>query len=173
MLAVLCGASSFVAPVSPARSVVAQAAGGGDGPLPGLLKTVEFLNKPADEDDGEGVLDTESEAGYTFKCGPATPPSYGWWYKYDWPGAEPGGFGRSEDYWRRRSLRGRLVYKLVVLSIQPPMSDEDGERLRTAACRRRTAGRSPSAAGMRASAGWAAPPPAAAPPAPHPGAPPP
>ena len=73
MLAVLCGASSFVAPVSPARSVVAQrSAVTTMGLFPeGLLKTVEFLNKPADEDDGEEVcyLDTESEAGYTFAAG--------------------------------------------------------------------------------------------------------
>ena len=102
MLAVLCGASSFVAPVSPARSVVAQrSAVTTMGLFPeGLLKTVEFLNKPADEDDGEEVsyLDTESEAGYTFKCGPATPPSYpDWWYKYDWPeGSSQAAFLKSQ-----------------------------------------------------------------------------
>ena len=65
-----------------------------------VITTVEFLNKPADEDDGEEVcyLDTESEAGYTFKCGPATPPSYpDWWYKYDWPeGSSQAAFLKSQ-----------------------------------------------------------------------------
>ena len=46
----------------------------------------------------EEDFDTESEAGYTFKCGPATPPSYpDWWYKYDWPeGSSQAAFLKSQ-----------------------------------------------------------------------------
>ena len=49
-------------------------------------------------DEATSSLDTESEAGYTFKCGPATPPSYpDWWYKYDWPeGSSQAAFLKSQ-----------------------------------------------------------------------------
>ena len=91
MLSLIAAGSSLVAPkLAPGRSLVAQRSAVSMGLFPeGFLKTVESLNTPADADeDVEEVcyLDEESEAGYSFKCGPLEEPSYpDWWYAYDWP----------------------------------------------------------------------------------------